>query len=175
MVAFVFSVPKDEIAAPVFHAENHSPIESALQFVNASDRETWLRMGMAIKSEMGDSGFDLWDTWSQQADSYKERDARDVWKSIQAGGGITIRTLFFEAKANGWRDDRRHPKPSPEDLAERQRKADERAKKEEAEIARERARTAEKAAAILQASTDAKPDHPYLVRKQVSPVATLPP
>ena len=53
-------------------------IHSALNFVPADNRDTWLRMGMAIKSAMGASGFDIWDQWSQQADSYNARDAKDV-------------------------------------------------------------------------------------------------
>ena len=32
---------------------------AALQFIDASDRDTWLRMAFAIKSEVGDAGFDL--------------------------------------------------------------------------------------------------------------------
>lgn len=148
-------------------------IREALQFIDASDRETWLRMGMAIKSELADTGFDLWEAWSLQAESFNGKDARDVWKSIRAGGKVTIGTLFYEAKANGWRDDGMHQKPTPEDIAERRRIAAERAAQEEAEIVRERADTAKKAAAILKAAAEAKADHPYLSRKRVSPVATL--
>lgn len=148
-------------------------IRDALQFIDASDRETWLRMGMAIKAELADTGFDLWEAWSLQAESFNGKDARDVWKSIRAGGKVTVGTLFYEAKANGWRDDGMHQKPTPEEFAERRRIAAERAAKEEAEIARERADTAKKAAAILKAATEAKADHPYLSRKRVSPVATL--
>jgi putative DNA primase/helicase len=148
-------------------------IREALQFIDPSDRETWLRMGMAIKSELADTGFDLWEAWSLQAESFNTKDARDVWKSIRAGGKVTIGTLFYEAKANGWRDDGMHQKPTPEDIAERRRIAAERAAQEEAEIARERADTAKKAAAILKSATEAKADHPYLSRKRVSPVATL--
>ena len=148
-------------------------IREALQFIDASNRETWLRMGMAIKSELADTGFDLWGAWSLQAESFNGKDARDVWKSIRAGGKVTIGSLFYEAKANGWRDEGAHQKPTPEELAERKRMAAERAAQEEAEIARERADTAKKAAAILKAATEAKVDHPYLSRKRVSPVATL--
>ena len=96
-----------------------------------------------------------------------------MWKSIRAGGKVTIGTLFYEAKANGWRDDGMHRKPTPAELAERWRMTAERAAKEEAEIARERADTAKKAAAILQAAREATADHPYLERKRVSPVASL--
>lgn len=152
---------------------NADRIADALHFIDASDRDTWLRMGMAIKSELADVGFDVWAQWSQQAESYNDKDARDVWKSIQSGGKVTIGTLFYEAKANGWRDDGTHQKPTPEALAQRQCSAAERAAKAEAEMARERAATAAKAVAILKAATEAKADHPYLIRKQVPPVATL--
>jgi len=145
----------------------------ALQFIDASDRETWVRMGMAIKSGFADAGFNIWETWSQQAESFNTKDARDVWKSIRAGGGVTISTLFHEAKASGWQDDNTYKRPSPEELAERQRKAAERATREQEATQRERQEAASKAAAILKAATEAKADNPYLVRKKVSPVATL--
>ena len=57
---------------------------------------------MSIKSALGDDGFAIWDTWSRQSPSYRERDARAVWRSISSEGGIGIGTLFAEAKANGW-------------------------------------------------------------------------
>lgn len=152
---------------------NIERIRAALQFIDPSNRDTWLKMGMAIKSEVGDGGFDIWDAWSQQGYSYDTRGARDVWKSIRADGKVTIGTLFHEAKAKGWRDDGTYSKPTPEELAERRRIAADRVAKEEAEIARERAETARKAAAIWKATTEAEADHPYLVRKRVSPVATL--
>ena len=148
-------------------------IREALQFIPASDRDTWVKMGMAIKSEVGDAGFDLWEGWSQQADTFNAKDARDVWKSIRINSKVTAGTLFHEAKANGWRDDGTHQKPTPEELAERQRINAERAALEEARIARERAEAAKKSATVWKAASEAKPDHPYLVRKQVSPVATL--
>ena len=148
-------------------------IREALHFIPASDRDQWVRIGMAIKSELGEGGFGLWEPWSQQDESFDPKAARDVWKSIRAGGKVTVGTLFHEAKLRGWRDDGAHEMPTSEELAERQRQNAERAAREEAEIARERADTAKKAAAILKAATDAKPDHPYLARKQVAPVATL--
>jgi putative DNA primase/helicase len=148
-------------------------IRDALQFIDASDRDKWVSMGMAIKSELSDTGFGLWEEWSQTAGNFNAKDARDVWKSIRSGGKVTVGTLFYEAKANGWRDDGMHQKPTPEELAERQRVAVKLVAAEEAEIILERADTASKAAAILKAATEAKADHPYLVRKRVSPVATL--
>ena len=135
-------------------------IEDALQFIDPSDRDTWLKMGMAIKSELDDSGFEIWERWSQQADSFNARDARDVWKSISQSGGVTIGTLFHEAKANGWRGGAGYHTTSMEELAERQRITEERALSDRAKIERERANTAAKATTVWTASLEAQPDHP---------------
>lgn len=148
-------------------------IREALHFVPASDRDTWLKMGMAIKHETGDAGFDVWEAWSQQDESFNAKDARGVWKSIRGNGKVTAGTLFHEAKANGWRDEGTHQKPTRKELAERRSIAAERVAQETVEIAQERADAAKKAAAIWKAATEAKADHPYFVRKRVSPVATL--
>jgi putative DNA primase/helicase len=135
-------------------------IEEALKFIDPHDRDTWVKMGMAIKSELGDSGFEIWERWSQKADSFNRRDAKDVWKSISQSGRVTIGSLFHDAKSNGWSDDGFYQKPTSEELAERRRIAEERAAKDQAERDRERANTAAKAAEVWNASIEAQPDHP---------------
>jgi putative DNA primase/helicase len=80
---------------------------------------------MAIKAEMGESGFDLWDDWSQTAGNYNAQAACAVWKSCK-GSGVTMGTLFHEAKANGWVDNDKHAKPSREQLQARQRAMEDR-------------------------------------------------
>ena len=145
-------------------------IREALQFIPTGGHDERFRIGCMVKSELGDTGRDLWDEWR---DGRGDDEAASVWKSISETGALKIGTLFHEAKAKGWRDDGGYQKPTSEELAERKHIAAERAAKEEAEIARERADTAKKAAAILKAATEAKADHPYLSRKRVSPVATL--
>lgn len=145
-------------------------IRAALQFIPTGGHDERVRVAFMLKSELGDPGRDLWDEWR---DGRGDDEAASVWKSASETGPLKIGTLFHEAKANGWRDDGRYQKPTPEELAERQRKASERAAQEAAEIDRERADAAAKAAAIYKAATEAKADHPYLVRKQVSPTSTL--
>ena len=90
-------------------------IESALAFIPANDRGTWLNMAMAIKTEMGDSGFSIWDDWSQSASNYNAQAARAVWKSCK-GTGVTLGTLFHEAKQSGWRDDEKYVRPTFQQL-----------------------------------------------------------
>lgn len=43
-------------------------IESAIAFVPAIDRSLWVEIGMAVKSELGDAGHDIWDAWSRGAE-----------------------------------------------------------------------------------------------------------
>ena len=52
-------------------------IQAMLGYIDPHDREQWYEIGTGIKTEYGDSGFDTWNTWSQEASNYNERDARD--------------------------------------------------------------------------------------------------
>ena len=81
---------------------------SALSFLPSDDRDFWIRIGMAVKSEFGDDGYDAWVQWSQGAESFNERAAKAVWRSINAIGKIRIGTLFHEAAQRGWRDNGEH-------------------------------------------------------------------
>ncbi|RLJ21778.1 hypothetical protein DJ030_03370 [bacterium endosymbiont of Escarpia laminata] len=87
-------------------------IRSALSCIPATDRETWVQMGMAVKSKLGDTGFGIWDEWSSTAHNYSEKAARSVWRSIKAGS-IGIGTLFYIAKQHGWRSGMQAPHPMP--------------------------------------------------------------
>ena len=79
-------------------------------------------MAMAIKSELGDEGFELWDEWRQQDDTDDARSARDVWRSISVNGKVRAGTLFHTAKANGWSEDGAYL--PLEEQAKRQQEAD---------------------------------------------------
>ncbi|MFC0132069.1 hypothetical protein CR105_24500 [Massilia eurypsychrophila] len=108
---------------------------SALSFVPPHDRDLWIRMGMAIKSEFAEDGFDAWDVWSQGAESYDARSAKSVWRSISAAGKVGLGTLFHEAAANGWRDNGEHRGPLTEQEQAEKRRA--RAARDAATIAEE--------------------------------------
>ena len=123
-------------------------IASALSFIPADHRETWVAMAMAVKSEMGDAGFDLWDQWSQTADNYNAQAARSVWRSCR-GSGVTVGTLFHEAKGNGWVDNDRHEKPTAAQLQARKREQAERLTQEGMERERLAQAAARKAGWIL--------------------------
>ncbi len=139
----------------------------ALGYVPADDRDTWRQAGMALKAEFGEEGFALWNEWSQGAQNYNAKDARDVWKSFK-GGKITINTLFHLAKPGGF-NPRAH-RAKPVDPAQRERQHAERAAREAAELAalteKQQAASA-LAESIWSAAEPAPADHPYLVRKRI--------
>jgi len=137
-------------------------IESALAFIPSNEREVWVNMAMAVKSELGDSGFDLWDEWSQTASNYNAQSARSVWRSCK-GHGVTVGTLFHEAKANGWRDDDKHARPSQAQQDAIRRAAAERLTQEGVERDKAQQAAAKKAGWIMH-QTKMEP-HAYLDSK----------
>lgn len=140
---------------------------SALQYLDAYDRQEWCQAAMMLKSEFGDSAFDGWDTWSQQADSYNASDTRSVWKSCKQSGGLSIGTLFFRAKQNGWQDAAEYARPSPAELAARAIARNVERQQAELERQRQQAEVAAKAARIWSTAAPANPNHPYLQAKQI--------
>jgi putative DNA primase/helicase len=71
-------------------------IEAALDRVAADDRTNWLRVGMAIHSEMpNEDGYMLWTAWSKGSDKYQPDDQRRTWDAFKPKAhGIKIGTLF---------------------------------------------------------------------------------
>ena len=158
-----------EAAGVYFSPEER--IELALASIDPNlPREDWVKVGMALKSELGESGFLTFDEWSKGGQSYNARDARDAWKSFKPSGPVTIATLFKMATDSGWRPEKNESKPStptPPDP-----KKIERQKLAELEEQREEASAAGNARVIY---GQAKPcqAHPYLKKKGVAPVKGL--
>lgn len=117
---------------------------------------------MAVKFELGDAGFELWDAWSRTADNYNARAARAVWRSCR-GRGVTSGTLFHTAKAHGWVDREKPDMASPALLEARRREHAERETREGIERAREQDAAAKKAAWIMHQTKHEQ--HAYLDSK----------
>ena len=83
---------------------DEATIREALGYIPPDDRDEWVRVGMAIKDEMGAAGWPVWREWSAQWEHFKERDARTAWRSFKAAHGrVTIRTLYWMAQQRGWK------------------------------------------------------------------------
>lgn len=144
-------------------------ITTALSYLDPyMPRREWVRVGMAVKSELGQAGFAVWDEWSKGAGKkYNAADARDTWKSIKPGGGVNIGTLIYQAMAAGFRFTADRPRLSQDEIEARRKKRE----AEEREAAAERRRVQGEAAKLANLVwNDAQPaddSHPYLVAKNV--------
>ncbi|MDY7537710.1 DUF927 domain-containing protein [Undibacterium sp. 5I1] len=144
-------------------------IQAALSFIPPDDREVWLKIGMALKAELGDDGLDLFDTWSQRGESYALDAVQQVWKGFKAGGKIGIGTLLYEAKQRGFnlKDHKPAPPVSAEEAERLQRERQQRNDDEQAEAERLQTLAAESAASAWgKAVTNG--ESPYLTNKKIA-------
>lgn len=72
--------------------------------------DDWIRLGYAVHRATGGTGYGIWDDWSQKSVKYNATETETTWRRIgRAIVGSTARqtvgagTIFFEAKATGWR------------------------------------------------------------------------
>ena len=85
-------------------------MEAALAVLDPSmGREPWLRVGMALhhETEGDDTGFELWDDWSKDGDTYPSTEAlRYQWESFKPAPGkrqVTMASVLRMAKEAGYR------------------------------------------------------------------------
>lgn len=88
-------------------------IYDALHYIRPDDRETWIRVGMALFN-CGIS-FKVWDKWSQQSEKYndgKDEPTAKKWEGFKRNShNWNIGTILRLAKANGWNDSASSDKP----------------------------------------------------------------
>ena len=76
--------------------------EQALNYVPNHDYAIWVRMGMALKAEFGDAGYDLWRNWSGAGYSeFDQAECEATWRSFKRTDGVGIGSLFYEARLAG--------------------------------------------------------------------------
>lgn len=93
-------------------------LESALPYIDADmGHDDWVRVGMALKAALGESGFSLWSHWSSKGSKFPGDEVlQRKWKSF-SGTGVTEGTVFKWAMDGGWRPPRAQapasaPKPA---------------------------------------------------------------
>ncbi|QEY25791.1 LPD7 domain-containing protein [Neisseria zalophi] len=151
---------------------NYDNIRNALTFIDSHDRDTWIQVGSALKDELGEEGFNLWDRWSQGADNYNARDAKAAWKSFKPGF-FHIASVFYHARTNGYRPEKPYIPPSAEEQALIQ------AEREATRLSEEQARTERReqvkhlAQRIWERATSADISHPYLIAKGITDTAAI--
>jgi hypothetical protein len=92
-----------ELPVELIPASKVNELRSALAFISSDERSTWLKVGMAMKStHAGQQAFGIWTEWSQQSSKYDPRDQQKTWTNLHLNGGVSISTIFWLAKQNGW-------------------------------------------------------------------------
>jgi putative DNA primase/helicase len=143
---------------------------AALAVIPRDDRDVWWRMAMALKSEFGEDGLQLFQDWSEGGKTFDLNALKSTWKGIVPGGPVTIGSLIAEAKKYGF---------NPKDFAPvaplssgdraRLRKEREAREKDAAEAkAKEHEAMAGKAAMDWESAAESG-NSAYLVRKGVQP------
>lgn len=61
--------------------------------------DEWLKVGMALKHQFGDAGFELFDEWSQRSAKYDANDCERRWKSFQTNraNAATFSSIIYLA------------------------------------------------------------------------------
>lgn len=127
--------------------ETESRVREVLTYISPNcDRETWWRVAAGVNHALGPAGFDAFDDWSKNGDSYDPAACRSTYRSFVAEGKVKFNTVVWLAEQEGY-----DPKnnnfvpPTPEQRAAIDAKAKEAAKvaavdrQERANKARERA------------------------------------
>lgn len=102
-----FAQPEAPTPAPLLTQRDEeldlTEVDDCLEFVSPDcGYEQWRNIGMALKSEYGESGFTLWDRWSSPGASYPgSTKLLKFWNSF-ANTGITLASLVHYAQEAGW-------------------------------------------------------------------------
>lgn len=113
-------IVKPTIAKPkpqpqVQTTNERAKVESALAYINADcGYDEWYKIGAAIYSEFGASGFSIWDYWSSKSSKYNNKGMYEKYLSFANIHDVTIATVFRMAIDNGWqppRDPNYKPQP----------------------------------------------------------------
>ncbi len=142
-----------------------------LRFIPADSRDVWVAVGMGVKAEFGEAGFDAWDDWSQSGTGYSPRDAKTTWRSFRKAG-TGFGTVIKLARDGGWvpekrelsREDKRRLADA---LAARRAQREAEVAADEARAERMRVAVAEACQRIWSEQCEVQGHSEYLVRKQV--------
>lgn len=94
-------VAPESIAAMRFVDDKQiEDLRAALAVIDAGDYHQWVNFGNAL-CQLGQAGFELWDTWSKKSDKYDPRAITSKWRSFKPGK-YQLESIFFAAQNIGW-------------------------------------------------------------------------
>lgn len=86
---------------------NPDVVRDSLQHIDATPYNNWIRVGLALKHELGDEGLSIWVAWSSTATSFVEGECESRWPALgnkSHGDIVTLGTIFHLAREGGWRN-----------------------------------------------------------------------
>lgn len=82
----------------------------ALKHIRPDEYDTWIQVGMALRSMEGEDMLPHWIEWSRSSGKFVEGECEHKWAGFSATpGGVTARSLFYWAEqCDGWKPKGRH-------------------------------------------------------------------
>lgn len=82
-------------------------VSDALEHVASDEYQTWIKVGMALKTEFGDAGWPLWEQWSKTSQKFDADVTEKKWASFHANADgqkqiVTIGSIHKMACDAGW-------------------------------------------------------------------------
>ncbi|KPQ04299.1 MAG: putative DNA primase/helicase [Rhodobacteraceae bacterium HLUCCA12] len=89
-------------------APSRELVEEAVAHIPNDDLpyDDWIKVGLALYAALGPEGRDLWEEWSARADKNDPEYTAEKWDSFSSVRSVTVGTLFWLARQNGWRAER---------------------------------------------------------------------
>ena len=89
-------------------APSRELIEEAVAHIRNDELpyDDWIKVGLALYAALGPEGRDLWETWSAEASKNDPAYTAEKWDSFSSVRSVTVGTLFWLARQNGWRAER---------------------------------------------------------------------
>lgn len=76
-------------------------LRSALAYLDADDRDVWIRVGMALKSTSAPQAYGVWTEWSQQSEKFDPAGQRKTWNTFKPES-LNVESIFSWATDAGW-------------------------------------------------------------------------
>lgn len=86
-------------------APSHDLIAEAIAHIPNNDLpyDDWIKVGLALYAALGPDGRALWEAWSAEAAKNDPIHTAQKWDSFASVRNVTVGTLFWLARQNGWR------------------------------------------------------------------------
>lgn len=119
---FAFTMPKgieppkvEKPVQPITITSVTPDVIKMLDMIPSDDYATWIQVGMILKSEHGEDGYEVWDLWSKKSENYDPFAMGSKWASFK-GQGLTKGSLVKIAREYGYEDSVREKSSAVEDF-----------------------------------------------------------